>query len=119
MNLFGRGQKRDERRILAIRLELRSGEKSLPAPMAGAVVVAFSFADGPAEAAAKSFQAARDKGVLAKVLADGFSIPVYQWREYVEGQWPEFASQMPSQSDIADRLENGAVVFGPLIGFRS
>ena len=117
MSLFGIGQKRDERRILAIRLELRSGEKALPGPMAGAIVIAFSFAEGPADAAKKSFQAAVEKGVLAKVLPDGFSVPVYQWREYVENQWPAFADQMPAQSDIATRLDSGDVIFGPLIGF--
>ena len=90
----------------------------MPEPLAGAIVVAFSFAEGPAEAARKSFQAAEAKGVVAKVLPDGFSIPVHQWREHVEHQWPEFADQMPSQSDIAAQLEGGAVVFGPLTGFQ-
>lgn len=117
MSFFGIGRKRDERRILAIKLELRSGAKRLPEPMAGAIVTAFSFAEGPAEAARMSFQAALDKGTLAKVLPDGFSIPVHQFRAYVEQQWPEFADQMPSQSEIADRLADGEVVFGPLIGF--
>src|SRR3569623_463715 len=88
---FGNGPKRDERRILAIRLELRSGARSLPEPLAGAIVVAFSFAEGPAEAAQKSFQAAEAKGVVAKVLQDGFSLPVRQWRGHVEHQRPEFA----------------------------
>jgi hypothetical protein len=117
VSLFGIGRKRDERKIFAIRLELRSGAKQLPAPMAGAIVTALSFADGPSEAAEKSFRAAVQKGVLARVLPDGFTIPVHQFRAYVEEHWLEFAEQMPPQSEIAERLEAGEIVFGPLIGF--
>ncbi len=117
MSLFGIGRKRDERRILAIKIELRSGEKLLPEPLSGAFVTAFSFAEDPTEAAQKSFRAAIEKGTLAKVLPEGFSLPVHQWREYIESQWPEFANQMPAQSEIGDILSSGAVVFGPLIGF--
>jgi len=118
MKFLGLGPKLDKRSILAIRLELRSGEKALPEPLIGAVVVAFSFAEGPSEAAEKSFAAAVAKGTKARVLPDGFSLPVHQWRQYVEHQWPEFADQMPSQSDIAGHLETGAVVFGPLTGWQ-
>lgn len=112
------GCKLDERQILAIRVELRSGEKALPEPLTGAVVVAFSFAENATEAAKKSFAAARAKGTEARVLPDGFSVPVHQWRQFVEHQWPEFADQMPSQLDIAEHLETGAVVFGPLTGWK-
>lgn len=110
-------RKGEDRLILAIRLEVRSVTMRLPEPMVGAIVTAFSFAEGPSEAAAKSSSAAEKKGVLVKGLAGGFSIPVHQFRAFVEQQWPEFADQMPLQSEIARHLGAGEVVFGPLIGF--
>lgn len=118
MSLFGWRRAQDDRRVLAIKLELRSGAKSLPEPMVGAIVTAFSFAEDPGVAAAKCVHAAQAKGVeVSQVFPNGFSIPVHKWRAYVEGEWPEFAEQMPAQSEIAGLLSAGAVVFGPLIGF--
>jgi hypothetical protein len=45
------------------------------------------------------------------VLSEALSMPLGDWGSYIERAWPEFSAEFPTQSEIAARLANGAVVF--------
>lgn len=90
----------------------------MPASLAGAFV--------PVYAAAENHEDAARKGV-AKLVSQGFEFldiqgPIDQldaarWTDYVAKAWPDFASNLPTQAEVAAGLTSELVFFGPFAGF--
>jgi hypothetical protein len=99
-------------------LKVRAGTESLPAPLIGAHVIAFSIAADPREALVNGVRALQAMGYdFEDVLPKGLSMPLSGWEGYIAQAWPEFRDKFPSQSEIATRLANGGVIFSPFAGF--
>jgi hypothetical protein len=120
MSLFGFGRKDRDPTIHAIRMKVRAGSQPLPAPLIGAYVTAFSIAAEPREAVVHSVRALHAMGYeFDDILPEGLSMPLSDWGAYVAQAWPDFASEFPSQLEVAARLSDGLVVFSPFAGFES
>lgn len=91
----------------------------LPSDMHGA------FA--PCYASASDYQTAVKKGVAAiasmhytfdNLNGNIREIPIENWTTYVQNIWPEFVDSFPSQDNISSLVDEGAVFFGPIVGFQ-
>ena len=118
MSVFKFGGEKPEPMIHGVRLRVRPGTQKLPEPLIGAYVTAFSIAADPREAVVNGVRALRAMGLeFEAVDPEGMALPLSGWGAYVDEAWPDFPGEFPSQSEIADRLADGGVVFTPFAGF--
>ncbi|MDP2259711.1 MAG: hypothetical protein Q8J89_08360 [Caulobacter sp.] len=118
MDLFKIGRKDAEPVIHGIRIKVRGGSQPLPPPLLGAFVTAFSVATEPREAVITSVRALQAMGYdFEDILPEGLSMPLKDWGAYISSAWPEFRDEFPPQSQIAERLSAGGVVFSPFAGY--
>ena len=104
--------------LFAIGLNVKAGTEPLPDSAAGAYVTVFCSAPDATTAAWTCIQA---------VEAMGYSVPdnpqkadmmqAGDWEAFVNGQWPELVSQLPTQSEVYERLAEHRVIFGPFAAY--
>ena len=97
---------------------MRADGCDLPAEMDGAYVPTYVGAPDYKEALSRGVKAIsrmhyKFKDIKGKVR----EIPLVSWGEYVTKVWPDFASHLPSGSELPSLVESGAVFFGPFAGF--
>ena len=106
--------------IFALRAKIHGGATSIPPPMVGAYVVAFSAADDLATAGKQILKKLEEMGfVVEEFGAEGAIVPLEDWDSYIAGRWPEFIDHFPAQAAVPDHLANGGVILGPFAGFEA
>jgi len=95
-------------------LHVRGGVEPLPASFTGAYVRVFCTAPDANIAAWTAIQA---------IEAMGYSVPdnpttvemmpASDYEQFIAAQWPELVNELPTQSELYERLAENRVVLGP------
>src|SRR4030088_617974 len=98
---------------------LRANGCDLPDDMEGAYV--------PSYVGASDYQVALRKAATAitamhykfdAIHGKVREIPLASWDDYVSKAWPEFATRLPTGSELPSLVQSGTVFFGPFAGFK-
>jgi len=86
----------------------------MPINIIGAYVSCYVTADNYELAVKKCLSALQRDGMqVEEILQPICSMSIADWSKHIAEQWPDQASQLPSQQEFESTLKDGNVVYGP------
>jgi hypothetical protein len=90
----------------------------MPSHMIGAVVACYVPANDHLAAAKVAVQRLLVEKLQFEDMAGQIKqLDPQQWDAYVNSVWPEFATQLPTQAELRQKLAAGQVFFGPFCAY--
>lgn len=91
----------------------------LPDGMTGAYVKCFTASPDIETAIRATCAALLENGLNPVEVVDDkvYQLKIADWGLYVSGEWPEYASHLPTQEEFEQKMAEGKVVYGPFAGF--
>lgn len=86
----------------------------MPPGTSGAAVRCYVSAPNPREAVETCLAALREDGIALEELVLPIGVmQANKWAQHVSEQWPDYASQLPTQEEFENSIKAGKVVYGP------
>lgn len=108
--------------LYEIPISVKRGQSCpMPSNLVGAYVCCYVGAQDHFDATRKAVLKLVGEGYIFKDIVNRKvnEIDPSKWEEYIDNTWSEFKDHFPTQDEIASKVEEGEIFYGPFIGYET